>query len=213
MQGDRDLKSFKEALRREHLAGIKRLEQERDEKITGLVADGRMAVQKKVSALRKEQEGRFSRLAAEKRKEGLSAAKNVFLEEFSRLQARAEEELKQKVSDLKASDGTRYGAAMAALVKEALEACGRPAVLMVEKGDGELVRKALGREEENLLAGVELKEANLEGWGGCRAETENEIIDNTLLARWGRMKTVFSLKLSRLMNDSFTEISGRISEL
>ena len=60
---------------------------------------------------------------------------------------------------------------------------------------------------------VEVREENIDGWGGCRAETENEIIDNTLLARWGRMKTVFSLRLSRLANDSFTEIRRRINKL
>ncbi|NLK18920.1 MAG: hypothetical protein GX310_03930 [Synergistaceae bacterium] len=211
MEGGRGLESFKEALKREHLAGIKRLEQERDEKITNLVAEGRMAVQKKVSALRKEQDARFNSLAGEKKKEGWSSARAVFLEEFSRLKERAEGELRQRVTALKSSDRQRYDAAMAALAREALEACGRPAVLFVETGDGGLITEALGG--EGFLTDVEVRESNLDGWGGCRAETENEIIDNTLLARWGRMKTVFSLKLSRLMNDSFTEISGRISKL
>lgn len=206
-----DLDAFKEALRREHLARIKRLEEERDERITALVADGRMEVQKKVASLRKEQERRFHRLAGEKRKEGRSSAMTVFLEEFSRVTKEAEAELQQRTEELKSSGSPRYGKALAILAEEALEACSRPAVLFVERGDGQFVRKAL--EEGGLLADVEIKETDLNGWGGCRAETENEIIDNTLLARWGRMKTVFSLKLSRLMNDSFTDISGRISQL
>lgn len=211
MQAGRELESFKDALKREHLARIERLEKERDERITGMVADGRMAVQKKVSALRKDQEARFNRLAEEKKKEGWSLARAAFLEEFSELSRWSEGELEKKVSELKSSDRARYGASLAALAREALASCGRPAVLVVETGCGEIIRETLGK--EGLLLDVEVREENIDGWGGCRAETENEIIDNTLLARWGRMKTVFSLKLSRLANDSFTEIRRRINKL
>ena len=107
MKAAGDLDAFKEALRREHLARIKRLEEERDERITALVADGRMEVQKKVASLRKEQEAQFRRLAGEKRKEGRSSAMTVFLEEFSRVTKEAETELERWTAELRASGNPR----------------------------------------------------------------------------------------------------------
>ena len=211
MTAGRDLESFKDALGREHLEKVRLLERERDEEIADLLAARRLSVQKKVAALRKEQEDRFRFLAAEKRKNASASAGAFFLGEFSNLGASFGDELRKMAETLRTSDRERYGRVLSRLAEEALQYCGRPAVLLVERGDGELLREAA--EKSGLFEGVEIREANLNGWGGCRAETENEILDNTLLTRWGRMSSCFSLRLSRLMHDSFTEIHRRISQL
>ncbi|MBL3539267.1 hypothetical protein [Aminivibrio sp.] len=211
MTGGRDLESFKEALEREHLEKVRLLEMARDEEIADLIAARRLSVQKKVAALRKEQEDRFRLLAEETRKNASASATAFFLEAFSNLTASFGEELRKMAETLRISDRERYGRALSRLAEEALECFGRPAVLLVEKGEGELLRKTA--ENGGLFDGVEIREANLNGWGGCLAETENEILDNTLLTRWGRMSACFSLSLSRLMHDSFIEIHRRISQL
>jgi hypothetical protein len=211
MTGGKDLESFKEALAREHLEKVRLLERNRDEEIADLIAARRLSVQKKVSALRKEQEERFRFLAAEKRKSASASAGAFFLGEFSNLGTSFGEELRKMAETLRSFDREGYGRILARLAEEVLGACGRPAVLLVEKGDAELLRETAGN--RSLFEGVEIREANLNGWGGCRAETENEILDNTLLTRWGRMSSRFSLRLSRLMHDSFTEIHRRISQL
>jgi hypothetical protein len=211
MTAGRDLESFKDALEREHLEKVRLLERERDEEIADLIAARRLSVQKKVAALRKEQEKRFRFLAAEMRKNASASAGAFFLGEFSNLATSFGDELRKMAEALRTSERERYGRVLSRLAEEALQSCGRPAILLVERGDGELLREAA--EKSGLFEGVEIREANLNGWGGCRAETENEIIDNTLLARWGRMSSCFSLRLSRPMHDSFTEIHRRISQL
>ena len=211
MTGGKDLESFKEALAREHLEKTGRLERARDDEIADLIADRRLSVQKKVATIRKEQDDRFRSLAAERRKSASASAGAFFLGEFSVLGTSFGEELREMAETLRASDRTRYGRVLSRLAEEALGACGRPAVLLVEKGDAELLRETAG--SGSLFDAVEIRETNLNGWGGCRAETENEIIDNTFLTRWERLSSWFSLRLSRCMHDSFTEIHRRIAKL
>lgn len=211
MTGGKDLESFKEALAREHLEKTGRLERARHDEIADLIAERRVSVQKKVTALRKEQDARFSFLAGEKRKSASASAGAFFLGEFSNLAASFGEDLHKMADTLRTSDRERYGRALSRLAEEALMSCGRPAVLLVETGDADLLRETA--ENRSLFEGVEIRETHLNGWGGCRAETENEIIDNTFLTRWERLSSWFSLRLSRCMHDSFTEIHRRIAEL
>ena len=211
MDGGKGLESFKEALRREYLEKVDLLERERDAEISDLIAARRISVQKKVAALRKEQEDRFRFLASERRKDASASAGALFLEEFADVRLSCAEELRHKTETLRKTDRERFGRVLARLAKEALEACGRPAVLLVESGDSEILREAVG--DACFFEGVEIRETHLNGWGGCRAETDNEIIDNTFLTRWGRQSSQFSLTLSRIMHDSFSEIHQRISQL
>jgi vacuolar-type H+-ATPase subunit E/Vma4 len=81
----------------------------------------------------------------------------------------------------------------------------------VEPQDRDLLSS--GTLESDFEDGVEIREENLDGWGGCRAVSENMVVDNTLLARWRRLSPSFSVRLSLLMNDSFSEIHNRISKL
>ncbi len=73
---------------------------------------------------------------------------------------------------LRSFDREGYGRILARLAEEVLGACGRPAVLLVEKGDAELLRETAGN--RSLFEGVEIREANLNGWvaAGPRRKTK-----------------------------------------
>ena len=205
------LDSFKETLRQEHLGRIAFMEQERDEEIADLIAERRLSFQSRTAALRKEHEERFAFLAAEIRKKAIGEGRAFFFEELRKLRQSFAEDLQKKWRDLRRSEEGRWGLALKNLADEALQVCGRPAVLFVEVGDKALLEPLI--KADDLYERVDIKETEFNGWGGCRAETENEIIDNTLLTRWERLSISFDLDLARIMNDSFQEINQRISEL
>jgi len=206
-----DLSSFREALRREHLQKVEALERQRDNEIAELIADRRTSVQRRVSKLRKEQEGKYLFLAGEKGRNSYAAARTSFLDEFSKIRSGFEDALRGRIEEIRRSERERYGEILRRLATEALRVCGRPAVVFVEPQDRDLVSS--GILESGLEEGVEIREENFDGWGGCRAVSENMVVDNTLLARWRRLSPSFSVRLSLLMNDSFSEINSRISKL
>lgn len=206
-----DLSSFREAIRREHLQKVEALEKQRDNEIAELIADRRTSVQRRVSKLRKEQEEKYLFLAGEMSKDSYAAARASFLDEFSKIRGGFEETLRGCIEGIRRSERERYAVVLHRLAAEALRVCGRPAVVFVEPQDRDLLSS--GTLESGFEDGVEIREENLDGWGGCRAVSENMVVDNTLLARWRRLSPSFSVRLSLLMNDSFSEIHNRISKL
>lgn len=206
-----DLSSFREAIRREHLQKVEALEKQRDNEIAELIADRRTSVQRRVSKLRKEQEEKYLFLAGEMSKDSYAAARASFLDEFSKIRGGFEETLRGRIEGIRRSERERYAVVLRRLAAEALRVCGRPAVVFVEPQDRDLLSS--GTLESDFEDGVEIREENLDGWGGCRAVSENMVVDNTLLARWRRLSPSFSVRLSLLMNDSFSEIHNRISKL
>jgi len=206
-----DLSSFREAIRREHLQKVEALEKQRDNEIAELIADRRTSVQRRVSKLRKEQEEKYLFLAGEMSKDSYAAARASFLDEFSKIRGGFEETLRGCIEGIRRSERERYAVVLRRLAAEALRVCGRPAVVFVESQDRDLLSS--GTLESGFEDGVEIREENLDGWGGCRAVSENMVVDNTLLARWRRLSPSFSVRLSLLMNDSFSEIHNRISKL
>jgi len=206
-----DLPSFREALRREHIQKVESLEKQRDNEIAELIADRRTSVLRRVSKLRKEQEGKYLFLAGEKSKDSYAAARASFLDEFSKIRSGFEDALRGRIEEIRRSERERYGMVLRRLAAEALCVCRRPAVVFVEPQDMDLL--SAGAMESGFEEGVEVREENLDGWGGCRAVSENMGVDNTLLARWRRLIPSFSVRLSLLMNDSFSEIHSRISKL
>ncbi|NCC57634.1 MAG: hypothetical protein EOM17_08400 [Synergistales bacterium] len=206
-----DLSSFREAIRREHLQKVEALEKQRDNEIAELIADRRTSVQRRVSKLRKEQEEKYLFLAGEMSKDSYAAARASFLDEFSKIRGGFEETLRGRIEGIRRSERERYAVVLRRLAAEALRVCGRPAVVFVEPQDRDLLSS--GTLESGFEDGVEIREENLDGWGGCRAVSENMVVDNTLLARWRRLSPSFSVRLSLLMNDSFSEIHNRISKL
>lgn len=202
---------FKGTLRQEHLEKVALLENQRDEEIADLFAERRLSFQSRTAALRKGHEDQFTLRTAEKRKKAMAQGRAFIFEELSKLHQSFTDDLQERWRELRRSDMERYSRALKNLADEALKACCRPAVLFVEEGGKALLEPLT--EGDGLYDGVEIIETELKGWGGCRAETENEIVDNTLFTRWDKLSASFKLDLVRILNDSFQEINQRINEL
>lgn len=205
------LLSFQEALRKEHNRKILLLEQRRDDEIADHIAERRIAVQKKVLHLRREQEERFLFLSAEKKKDAAASVRLRFLVEFAKIRSECEEEIQTKAETLRSERKSRYVSLLLCLAEEALAIVERPAVVYVAPGDKELL--SLVRPSSPLWSEVEIREESVEGWGGCRIVSGKTIVDNTLRTRWRSLSSSFSLQLSRLLAFSFSKIHGRITEL
>ena len=205
-----DLASFRQALREEHERKIARLEKERNDSLDELIGERRAQVELQVKEMRREHERRFSRLLEEKRNEGISSVRMSLLKHFDSLNRLCGDRMKEKSLSLRKKDGEKYAALLLFLAREGLQAAGLPAVISVEPGDRALLSGAVGFPPGE---GVEIIEEPREKWGGCLVTSGTTVIDNTLHSRWNTLSGEFALELSRLLNDTFSEINDRISEL
>ena len=205
------LSAFKDALRREHSAKLALLEKERDDAIADLIAERRRSVETEVSRLRREHEERFRFLAEEMRKDAAAGVRRDLLQEFSRLRSDLEESMRSRCGSIRAQRDGEYGHLLRSFAEEALSRVGRPAVILVEPGEGTLVSGLVHRAPPQ--GPVEVREELLDGWGGCMVLSGSSVIDNTMKARWERLSPLFSLELSRLMHVYFQDIRKRIAKL
>lgn len=205
-----DLASFRQALREEHERKIARLEKERNDSLDELIGERRAQVELQVKEMRREHERRFSRLLEEKRNEGISSVRMSLLKHFDSMNRLCGDRMKEKSLSLRKKDGEKYAALLLFLAREGLQAAGLPAVISVEPGDRALLSGAVGFPPGE---GVEIIEEPREKWGGCLVTSGTTVIDNTLHSRWNTLSGEFALELSRLLNDTFSEINDRISEL
>ena len=205
-----DLASFRQALREEHERKFALLEKERNDFLADLIAERRAYVELRVKEMRREQEGRFIALLGEKRKEGIASVRKALLQHFDSLNRLCGEQIKEKIFSLRKERPEEYAALLHFLVREGLEAAGRPAVVSLEPGEGVLLS---AHADSPFGEGVEITEEPREGWGGCRITSGTTVIDNTLSSRWNKLSGDFTRKLSLLLNDTFSEIHDRISQL
>ncbi len=205
-----DLASFRQALREEHDRRIALLEKKRDDTLAELIGERRAFVELRVKEMRQEQERRFKTLLEEKRKEGIASVRKTLLQHFDSLNRLSGEQIREKIFTLRKERSEEYASLLLFLAREGLEAADRPAVVSVEPGEAALL-SASG--DSPLGEDVEIVEELREAWGGCRITSGSAVIDNTLFSRWKMLSGEFARKLSLLLNDTFSEIHDRISQL
>ena len=205
-----DLSSFRQALREEHERKIARLEKERNASLDELIGERRAQVELRVKEMRREHEQRFSHLLEEKRKEGIASVRSSLLRHFDSLNRLCGDRMKEKILSLRKNRTAEYASLLLSLAREGLEAAGLPAVISVEPGEAALLSSS---GEFPFGERVEIVEEPREKWGGCRITSGTTVIDNTLFSRWNKLSGEFALELSRLLNDTFSEINDRISKL
>ncbi|NLB82874.1 MAG: hypothetical protein GX791_01380 [Synergistaceae bacterium] len=205
-----DIVSFREALREEHERKIARLERERNGSLDELIGERRAQVELRVKEMRREHEQRFSLLLEEKRKEGIASVRTSLLQHFDSLNRLCGDKMKEKILALRKNRTAEYATFLLFLAREGLEAADLPAVISVEPGEAVLLSTS---GDSPLGEGVEIVEEPREQWGGCRITSGTTVIDNTLSSRWNKLSGEFALELSRLLNDTFSEINDKISKL
>ena len=205
-----DLASFRHALREEHDRKIALLEKEQNNVLAELIGERRAFVELRVKEMRREQEQRFARLLEEKRKEAIASVRKALLQHFDSLNRLCGEQIRGKIFFLRKERSSEYASLLLSLAREGLEAAGRPAVVSVEPGEAALL-SAGG--DISLGKDVEIVEEPRKKWGGCQISCGNSIIDNTLFSRWKMLSGDFARKLSLLLNDTFSEIHDKISQL
>ncbi len=205
-----DIASFRQALREEHERKIARLEREQNAALDELIGERRAQVELRVKEMRREHEQRFSLLLEEKRKEGIASVRTSLLQHFDSLNRLCGDRMKEKSLSLRKNRDAEYTALLLLLAREGLEAAGLPAVISVEPGEAVLLSTT---GDFPLGEGVEIIEEPRHKWGGCLVTSGTTVIDNTLSSRWNKLSGEFALELSRLLNDTFSEINDRISEL
>lgn len=205
------LHGFKEALRRAHEDRIRALEKQVEREIDDRIAERRRSVEIAVRAVRREQEERFARLVREKRSAVLAYARERMLQKFQAERDGGESEIRRRIRLLRSEDRLAYARLLAGLAEEALALVGRPAAVVVERGDVPLLppRAMPG----TLWQGVEILGTDEEWGGGCRVLSGDRVIDNTLAARWEKLLPEFSTDLSRRLNERFAEIESGIAKL
>ena len=205
-----DLSSFRQALREEHERKIARLEKERNASLDELIGERRAQVELRVKAMRREHEHRFSLHLEEKRKEGIASVRTSLLRHFDLMSRLCGDRMEERILSLRKKHTEEYTVLLLSLAREGIEAAGLPAVLSVEPGEAALLSGSGGLP---FGEGVEIVEEPRKKWGGCRITSGTTVIDNTLSSRWKKLSGDFALELSRLLNDTFSEINDRISKL
>ena len=205
-----DLASFRQALREEHERKIATFEKERNASLDELIGERRAQVELRVKEMRREHEHRFTLLLEEKRKEGIALVRASLLRHFDSLNRLCGEGMKEKILSLRKNRTEEYTSLLLFLAREGLDAAGLPAVISVEPGEAVLLSACCDFPPGE---GVEIVEEAREKWGGCRVTSGTTLIDNTLFSRWNKLSGEFALELSRLLNDTFSEIHDRISKL
>lgn len=190
-----EMLQFKRSLQKEYEKRSTELRSESEKFISEKIFLARRETERLVHSLRQEQKKRYSELLEREKRRVLLEVRGEVLLEIGTIFAQVSEKIERRIADLR-KDRERYKPVLQALVLEALEVLGEPAVVKVFSGDLPLVpsdSRILAIEEED---GIES--------GGCilyDSRTRSLVVDNSLMTRWNRFQRVFIKEFSENFND------------
>ncbi len=190
-----ELLQFKRSLQKEYEKRSTELRTESEKFISEKIFLARRETEHRVHSLRQEQKKRYSELLEREKRRVLLEVRGELLLEIGTLFDQVSEKIERHISDLR-KDRKKYKPVLQALVLEALDVLGEPAVVKVFTGEVPFVPS------DSRIQAVEEEEGIT--FGGCilyDSRTRSLVIDNSLMTRWKRFQGVFIKEFSEKFND------------
>ncbi len=200
-----DLEAFKASLRAEYRKRIEELRTQYEEELSDEASKKRQEVELQVARMRSDQKRRFRKAVKEAQEHIVAEMRHQVSALTNESVALALERIEERITRLR-EDPKTYASLMRALVAEAVDALGEPAIVFVDVGECGLPP------EHPLIEGV--REDSMDCWGGCKvkdAATGTRLVDNTLKTRWKRAEKSLRFLLSESFHDVF-EILERTAQ-
>ncbi len=201
IQSEMDMEKFKKALLDEKDRKLEAIRQETEKRISDLIVDKRLIVEKKVSSLRKEQKERYERFI-KREEEAINHLVLTQVEDFSsELMELMEKRILSGFEDLLSNKG-KYRIVLNKLAGEGLQIIDGPVDIQVEPGQSDLIDRS------DRIENIHEKDTG--SCGGCIIFSADGriIIDNRLLYRWKRIKPEYLRRLSVKIIEKSLQIPG-----
>ncbi|GEM_PF-1634570 len=184
-----DIEKFKEALIEDKKRKFEQIRVETEHKISEMIVEKRLSVEKRVAGLRQEQKQRYEALFNSQ----MTMIRHTTLEQVGDYSRFLLDELEQNVFSFFSTilqDEDKYRDLLCFLYKEASNKIDGAVVVQVEPGHGHLLEECSGD--------VHIIEKETGSFGGCTvfSEDKRHLVDNTLVTRWNKVKSHYMRRIS-----------------